>query len=99
MAGGSGMTNNNKEVTYADVLDLESVVIRSNEEDEAQRATPRVLTRVMCWGNGMVMAFDQFGQQMPEFQGRKADVMEKIYAAATKDTVIEGDVVPLRWRR
>jgi hypothetical protein len=94
------MSDNNKEITYADVLDLESVVIRSNEEDEAQHATtPRVLTRVMCWENGMVMAFDQFGQQMPEFQGRKADVMDKIYDAATKDTVIEGDVVPLRWRR
>jgi hypothetical protein len=60
---------------------------------------PRILTRVMCWENGMVMAFDQFGEQMPEFQGRKADVMDKIYDVATKDTVIEGDVIPLRWRR
>jgi len=52
----------------------------------------------MVWENGMVMAFDQLGEQMPEFQGRKGDVMNKIYDAATKDTVIEGDFVPLRWR-
>jgi hypothetical protein len=92
MARGGSMSDN--------TLDLESVVVRSSEEDEVKRATtPRVLTRVMCWENGMVMAFDQFGEQMSEFQGRKADVMDKIYDAATKDTVIEGDVVPLRWRR
>ena len=67
--------------------------------DSSVATVPRVLTRVMCWENGMVMAFDQLGEQMPEFQGMKGDVMNKIYDAATKDTVIEGDVVPLRWRR
>src|SRR4051812_44833002 len=57
MARGSSMSDNNKEIAYPDVLDLESVVVRSTEEHEAQRTTtPRVLTRVMCWENGMVMA-------------------------------------------
>lgn len=65
---------------------------------ETTDVTPLVLSRVMCWENGMVMAFDQLGKQMPEFQGKKADVWDKICDAATKDTLIEGDVVPLRWR-
>lgn len=80
-----------------DLAEFESVVERAGDTDVKE--VPRKLTRVMCWENGMVMAFDQFGEQMPDFQGRKADVWDKICDAATNDTVIEGDVVPLRWRR
>lgn len=40
------------------------------------------ITTVIEWQNGMVMVFDQHGQQMPEYQGRAAEVREKILAAA-----------------
>ena len=30
---------------------------------------PRLLTDAYIFGNGMVMAFDQYGQQLPKYQG------------------------------
>ncbi len=39
------------------------------------------ITHVYLWSNGMVMVFDQFGQQMPEYQGCYEDVVDKINAA------------------
>lgn len=36
----------------------------------------------------MVMVFDENGQQMPEYQGRKEDVMEKIQRDAPPRTPI-----------
>lgn len=38
------------------------------------------ITHVYRWQNGMVMVFDQFGEQMPEYQGLYEDVVEKINA-------------------
>jgi len=38
------------------------------------------VTHVYHWRNGMVMVFDQHGHQMPDYQGRYADVREKIVA-------------------
>lgn len=45
---------------------------------------------VYFWQNGMVMTFDQYGQQMPEFQGTAEEVGDKVRAAARPETVIEG---------
>ncbi len=39
------------------------------------------ITNVYRWANGMVMVFDQFGHQMPDFQGPAAEVLPKIRAA------------------
>jgi hypothetical protein len=36
---------------------------------------------VYVFENGMVMVFDQFGEQMPEYQGRKEDVLDKVKAS------------------
>jgi hypothetical protein len=44
----------------------------SDEHDEHLKRTDRVLTTAYRFANGNVMAFDQFGQQMPEYQGRDA---------------------------
>lgn len=33
---------------------------------------------VILWQNGMVMVFDEKGQQIPEYQGRVEDVKESI---------------------
>jgi hypothetical protein len=41
---------------------------------------PRI-TAVYNWANGQTMVFDQFGNQMPEFQGPTEEVMPKIRAA------------------
>jgi hypothetical protein len=40
--------------------------------------TDKVLTHCYSFANGMVMAFDQNGEQMPEYQGTFKDVYEKI---------------------
>jgi hypothetical protein len=40
----------------------------------------RKITDVYIWQNGMVMTFDQFGEQMPEYQGRREEVLDKIRA-------------------
>lgn len=44
----------------------------SEEHDEHMKRTDRVLTTAYHFTNGNTMAFDQFGQQMPEYQGRDA---------------------------
>ena len=35
---------------------------------------------VIIWQNGIVMCFDQDGQQMPEYQGPEEEVIPKIRA-------------------
>lgn len=40
------------------------------------------ITHVYEFSNGMVMVFDQHGQQMPEFQGPKEDVEQAIRQVA-----------------
>ncbi len=50
------------------------------------------IKNVYVFGNGMVMVFDQFGQQMPEYQGRDEDVRAKIRA------VYSGPIVATDWR-
>lgn len=49
--------------------------------------TDRRITNVYNWANGMTMVFDQFGEQMPEFQGHTEEVMPKIREAAFTDGV------------
>jgi hypothetical protein len=51
------------------------------------------LKHVYVWQNGMVIAFDQLGAQMPEYQGRREEVWEKIQRDCRPDTVIEEDCV------
>lgn len=47
------------------------------EHDEHLKRTDRVLTTAYHFTNGNTMAFDQFGQQMPEYQGRDATLRIK----------------------
>lgn len=42
------------------------------------------IARVIKWGNGMIMVFDEDGIQMPEYQGRYAEVKERILANIPK---------------
>lgn len=44
------------------------------------------LAAVYLWPNGMVMAFDDAGNQIPELQGRLDEVKEKIARAITPET-------------
>lgn len=39
------------------------------------------ISRVYLWPNRMVMVFDQFGHQMPEYQGFVVDVRERLAEA------------------
>lgn len=44
------------------------------------RFEEKVITNVYTFPNGQCMVFDQHGQQMPEYQGRTEDMMEKIHS-------------------
>jgi hypothetical protein len=52
-----------------------------------------MINRVVRWDNGMVMVFDEYGEQMPEFQGEYSQVIDKILAAGWK-----GEIDHLNWR-
>jgi hypothetical protein len=56
------------------------------------------IKNVYSFSNGMTMVFDQYGQQMPEFQGRTEDVMPKIRAAGFKEQVPLMEWEPIRER-
>ena len=53
-----------------------------DDDDKAQReqgaaealAEGRRIASVYLWQNGLVMVFDQYGEQMPAYQGRYIDV-------------------------
>lgn len=53
------------------------------------------IASVILWGNGMVMVFDQRGEQMPDYQGRLPNVRDAILRDATPETVFEHGV----WRQ
>jgi hypothetical protein len=55
--------------------------------------TEKIITNVYVFTNGMVMVFDQHGQQMPEYQGDAEEMMPKIRAAG-----YAADVVHSYWR-
>lgn len=48
-----------------------------------------VLAKAILWQNGMVMAFDESGAQIPDLQGRYEDVAEKVLAAANDSTLFQ----------
>lgn len=39
-----------------------------------------VITNVYTFANGQCMVFDQYGKQMPEYQGRTDEMLDKIRA-------------------
>lgn len=43
-----------------------------------------MISQVIRFQNGMVMVFDEKGEQMPEYQGRYEDVKERILADASR---------------
>jgi hypothetical protein len=40
------------------------------------------ITTIIQWQDGMVMVFDEDGEQMPQYQGRVDDVRDKILKVA-----------------
>lgn len=56
------------------------------------KAEPKI-TSVYTFANGMCMVFDQYGEQMPEFQGRTEEMRPKIQA------VYGGPIVAADWER
>lgn len=59
----------------------------------------RVITNVYIWQNGLVMCFDQYGKQMPEYQGLEEEVIPKIRQVYTgiihKGNWSAGTIVPM----
>lgn len=53
-----------------------------------------MITNVYIWDNGMVMVFDQVGQQMPDYQGHVDEVRSKIIA----DSPESAKLFVGRWR-
>jgi hypothetical protein len=51
----------------------------------------KVIKNVYVFGNGMVMTFDQYGQQMPKYQGRYEEVIGSIRE------VFDGPIVGTDW--
>lgn len=64
------------------------------DADHQPRAASRI-THVVRWENGMVMVFDQHGQQMPDYQGPWEEMRDKILADKPAGVTIEG---PYAWR-
>lgn len=63
--------------------------------DEAERTLskmPPKITTVYSFTNGMTMVFDQFGKQMPEYQGKTEEVLPKIKASG-----FEGQAEEVSW--
>ncbi len=56
---------------------------------------PRI-SNVYRWQNGMVMVFDQYGNQMPKYQGKWSECSEAILRDKP-DSVVVGE--PQVWRR
>jgi hypothetical protein len=48
-----------------------------------------VIANVMLCSNGMLVVFDQHGQQLPEYQGRAVQHLDRVLAAASDSTVFE----------
>ena len=52
-----------------------------------EQAASLHMSMVILWTNGMLMVFDEFGEQMPYFQGRyeeKAPLIHAVYRYAWK---------------
>lgn len=46
------------------------------------------ITSVYHWANGMTMVFDQYGKQMPEFQGYTVEMLPKLRAGGWHEPVV-----------
>lgn len=55
--------------------------------------TEKTLTHCYVFANGMVMAFDQNGEQMPDYQGRLEEVEGKI-----KEDYPKIEIAAAHWR-
>ena len=60
-----------------------------------------MISDVIKFQNGMVMVFDEQGEQIPEYQGRYEEVRDKIMADAPKSArffravwMVSGDAIP-----
>lgn len=66
------------------VCDPVRALLLLNEKTMTDKPT---IKNVYSFPNGMTMVFDQFGKQMPEFQGKTEDVVPKIRDAGFVDQI------------
>lgn len=55
--------------------------------------TPKI-TNVYAFTNGMLMAFDQYGQQMADYQGKADEMIPKVRAAGYTGEIPYGNYRP-----
>jgi len=48
-----------------------------------------MIDRVILWSNGTVMVFDEHGKQLPEYQGRRKEAIQKLMDADISDTTFQ----------
>lgn len=49
-----------------------------------------MIAKVIFWSNGIVMVFDEEGQQMPDYQGKKVDMLASILKDAPPSCQFQG---------
>lgn len=52
------------------------------------------ITNVYAFTNGMLMVFDQYGQQMPDYQGKADKMIPKVRAAGYTGEIPYGSFGP-----
>lgn len=68
-------------------------------EVEVKETPPPRIAAAYLFANGMVMVFDDAGQQVPELQGPKEEVFKRLMAAVDENTKLCGfDGMPVVWR-
>ena len=66
---------------------------KAQELMDAAKQVPPIITSVYSFGNGQTMVFDQFGKQMPDFQGATEEVVPKI-----KEAGYVGEITACKWK-
>jgi len=66
---------------------------KARELMDAAKRVPPIITSVYSFGNGQTMVFDQFGKQMPDYQGATEEVVPKI-----KEAGYVGEITACEWK-
>lgn len=67
------------------------------DEDEQPITYPQVITTVYIWQALQVMVFDQHGKQITSYQGKLADVYDRLLRDAPESTIWYMGNFPEKW--
>jgi hypothetical protein len=76
--------------------------VSESTKQESQSQVPgelgRVIKSVTIWQNGLTMVFDQFGEQMPEYQGEAEEMIpliRSVYRGVIHKGIWDVSVTPM----